>query len=130
MSWSILDVPTFRGPCSPLHQGEEQPDTELFLQSEGCSVFARKRDRLNVVSIQNTVFLRTKGPGGTAQYQAAPRPDEVDCKAHETLAHQEWTKTWRKPAKHRLVKLTTISWEYKLVRSVFQKMAPAIVNGS
>ena len=32
MSWSILDVPTFRGPCSPLHQGEEQPDTELFLQ--------------------------------------------------------------------------------------------------
>ncbi|EGI65476.1 hypothetical protein G5I_06036 [Acromyrmex echinatior] len=28
MSWSILDVPTFRGPCSPLHQGEEQPDTD------------------------------------------------------------------------------------------------------
>ncbi|EGI61746.1 Dehydrogenase/reductase SDR family member 7 [Acromyrmex echinatior] len=27
MSWSILDVPTFRGPCNPLHQGEEQPDT-------------------------------------------------------------------------------------------------------
>ena len=28
----ILGMPTFREPCSPLHQVEEQPDTELFLQ--------------------------------------------------------------------------------------------------
>ena len=27
---------------------------------------------------------------GTAQYQVAPHPDEVDCKVHETLAFQEW----------------------------------------
>ncbi|KAG5310122.1 MMP14 protein, partial [Acromyrmex insinuator] len=27
----------------------------------------------------------------------------MDCKVHETLAHQEWTKTWRKSAKHRIV---------------------------
>jgi len=25
-------MPTFREPCSSLHQGGEQPDTELFLQ--------------------------------------------------------------------------------------------------
>ena len=25
-------MPTFREPCSSLHQGEEQPDTELFLR--------------------------------------------------------------------------------------------------
>jgi len=43
-------MPTFREPCSPLHQGEEQPDTD----------------------------------------QIAPRPDEVDCKVHETLAFPEW----------------------------------------
>ncbi|KYN28712.1 hypothetical protein ALC57_01674, partial [Trachymyrmex cornetzi] len=28
---SILGMPTFREPCSPLHQGEEQPDTKLLL---------------------------------------------------------------------------------------------------
>jgi len=32
------------------------------------------------------------------QYQAALRPDEVDCKVHETLAFQEWIWTRRKPA--------------------------------
>ena len=32
-------------------------------------------------------------------YQAAPRPDEVDCKVYETLAFQEWIWTRRKPAK-------------------------------
>jgi len=25
-------MPTFREPCSSLHQGEEQPDTKLFLR--------------------------------------------------------------------------------------------------
>jgi len=25
-------MPTFREPCSPLHQDKEQPDTELFLR--------------------------------------------------------------------------------------------------
>ena len=29
---SILGIPTFREPCNPLHQDEEQPDTELFLR--------------------------------------------------------------------------------------------------
>jgi len=28
----ILRMPTFRELCSSLHQGEEQPDTELFLR--------------------------------------------------------------------------------------------------
>jgi len=28
----ILEMPTFRKPCSPLHQDEEQSDTELFLR--------------------------------------------------------------------------------------------------
>ncbi|KYQ54039.1 hypothetical protein ALC60_07051, partial [Trachymyrmex zeteki] len=32
VSMSILEMPTFREPCSPLHQGDEQPDTRLFLQ--------------------------------------------------------------------------------------------------
>jgi len=31
MSRSILGMPTFHEPCSSLHQGEEQPDAELFL---------------------------------------------------------------------------------------------------
>jgi len=31
VSKSILEMPTFRELCSSLHQGEEQPDTELFL---------------------------------------------------------------------------------------------------
>ena len=31
--------------------------------------------------------------------QAAPHPDKVDCKVHETLAFQEWIWTRRKPAK-------------------------------
>ena len=31
VSRSILKMPTFRELCSPLHQGEKQPDTELFL---------------------------------------------------------------------------------------------------
>ena len=30
VSKSILGMPTFREPCSPLHQGEKQPDIELF----------------------------------------------------------------------------------------------------
>ena len=50
MSRSILGMPTFREPYSPLHQ-------------------------------------------------TAPRPDEVDCKVHETLAFQKWIWTRRKPAK-------------------------------
>ena len=29
---SILGMPMFREPCSPLHQGEEQLNTELFLR--------------------------------------------------------------------------------------------------
>ena len=33
VSRSILEMSTFREPCSPLHQGEEQPDTELFLRA-------------------------------------------------------------------------------------------------
>jgi len=28
-SWNAM----FREPCSPLHQGDEQPDTELFLRA-------------------------------------------------------------------------------------------------
>ena len=28
---SILKMSTFREPCNSLYQGEEQPDTELFL---------------------------------------------------------------------------------------------------
>jgi len=32
VSKSILGMPTFRESCSPLHQDEKQPDTELFLQ--------------------------------------------------------------------------------------------------
>ncbi|KYN23471.1 hypothetical protein ALC57_04107, partial [Trachymyrmex cornetzi] len=32
VSWSILGMPAFRESYSPLHQGEEQPDTELFFQ--------------------------------------------------------------------------------------------------
>jgi len=32
VSRSILGRPTFREPCSSLHQGEKQPDTELFLR--------------------------------------------------------------------------------------------------
>jgi len=32
VSRSILGMPMFREPCSSLHQGEEQPDTELFLR--------------------------------------------------------------------------------------------------
>jgi len=32
VSRSILEMSTFRQPCSPLHQDEEQTDTELFLQ--------------------------------------------------------------------------------------------------
>jgi len=31
VSRSILGMPMFRKFCSPLHQGEEQPDTEMFL---------------------------------------------------------------------------------------------------
>ena len=31
MSRFILGMSTFREPCSPLHQDEEQPNTELFL---------------------------------------------------------------------------------------------------
>jgi len=29
----FLEYQRFREPCNPLHQGEEQPDTELFLQA-------------------------------------------------------------------------------------------------
>ena len=36
MSRSILGMPTFRESFSPLHQGEEQPDTELSLHSFLC----------------------------------------------------------------------------------------------
>jgi len=32
LSISILGMPTFREPCSPPHQSEEQPDTKLFLR--------------------------------------------------------------------------------------------------
>jgi len=32
VSRSILGMPMFRESCSSLHQGEEQPDTELFLR--------------------------------------------------------------------------------------------------
>jgi len=35
----------------------------------------------------------------TTQYQAAPRPDEVDCKVYKTLAFQKWIWTRRKSAK-------------------------------
>ncbi|KYQ55106.1 hypothetical protein ALC60_06109 [Trachymyrmex zeteki] len=57
VSRSILGMPMFCEPCSPLHQGEEQPDS------------------------------------------AAPRPDEVNCKVHETLVLQEWIWIRRKPTK-------------------------------
>ncbi|KYQ50657.1 hypothetical protein ALC60_10253, partial [Trachymyrmex zeteki] len=93
VSRSILGMPTFREPCSPFYQGEEQPDTKLFLWA---------------VPLYITLLVGMEGgeeeencrkrPGGTAQYQAAPRPDK-DCKVHETLAFQEWIWTRRKPAK-------------------------------
>ncbi|KYN26863.1 hypothetical protein ALC57_03765 [Trachymyrmex cornetzi] len=83
VSKSILEMQTFREPCSPLHQGEEQRDTGLFLQAVPLYI----------------TLLGMVGMGGTAQYQTAPRPDEVDCKVHETLASQEWIWTRRKPAK-------------------------------
>jgi len=35
-----------------------------------------------------------------AQYQTAPRPDEVNCKVHETLVFQEWIWIQKKPAKY------------------------------
>ncbi|KYN11045.1 hypothetical protein ALC57_16824 [Trachymyrmex cornetzi] len=109
-------MPTFREPCSPLHQGKGQPDTELFLQAvpfyitllvgvvgmggEGEEVVGGERDGgIGRSSITGRIGLPKEQPGGTAQYQAAPRPDEVDCKIHETLASQEWIWTRRKSAK-------------------------------
>ncbi|KYN37964.1 hypothetical protein ALC56_07588 [Trachymyrmex septentrionalis] len=64
-------MPTFREPCSPLHQGEEQ------------------------------------------RYQAALRPDEVDCKVHETLAFQELIWTRRKPAKRITFTIFVYQYIYK-----------------
>ncbi|KYN27440.1 hypothetical protein ALC57_03149 [Trachymyrmex cornetzi] len=85
----ILEIPTFCEPCSPLHQGEEQRDTELLLQAV-----------LYILGFLEWWGWSERGKGlGTAQYQAAPRPDEVDCKVHKTLASQEWIWTRRKPAK-------------------------------
>ncbi|KYN29323.1 hypothetical protein ALC57_01240 [Trachymyrmex cornetzi] len=87
---SILRMPTFRKPCSPLHQDQKQPDTELFLRTVPFILryllewWGRGRRELYMV----------------VQYQAAPRADEVDCKVHETLAFQEWIWTQRKLAKH------------------------------
>ncbi|KYN12230.1 hypothetical protein ALC57_15627 [Trachymyrmex cornetzi] len=92
-SRSILEMPTFRDPRSPLHQGEEQPDTELFLQAVPFYITL-----LVGVGGEGEEVVGERG-GGIVQYQAAPRPDEVDCKVHETLASQEWIWTRRKPAK-------------------------------
>ncbi|KYN11082.1 hypothetical protein ALC57_16783 [Trachymyrmex cornetzi] len=95
VSRSILEMPTFHEPCSPLHQGEEQPDTELFLQAVPFFITLL----VGVVGVEDGRRRGRERPGETAQYQAAPRSDEVDCKVHETLASQEWIWTRRKPAK-------------------------------
>ncbi|KYN10040.1 hypothetical protein ALC57_17835, partial [Trachymyrmex cornetzi] len=97
VSRSILEMSTFREPCSPLHQSEGQPDTELFLQAVPFYITLL----LGVVGIggEGEGVVGGGRPGGTAQYQAAPRPEEVDYKVHETLASQEWIWTRRKPAK-------------------------------
>ncbi|EGI60741.1 hypothetical protein G5I_11034 [Acromyrmex echinatior] len=80
----------------------------LYIQShilipQFLSMIMAALQRMYITAWAANDLKEIEGPGGTAQYQAAPRPDEVDCKVHETLAHQEWTKTWKKPAKHRLV---------------------------
>ncbi|KYN08826.1 hypothetical protein ALC57_19073, partial [Trachymyrmex cornetzi] len=85
VSRSILEMPTFREPCSPLHQGEGQPDTDLFLWAVP----------FYITLLVGVVWMGGEGEG----YQAAPRPDEVDCKVHETLASQEWIWTRRKLVK-------------------------------
>ncbi|KYN10381.1 hypothetical protein ALC57_17569, partial [Trachymyrmex cornetzi] len=95
VSRSILEMPTFRELCSPLHQGEEQPDTELFLQAVPFYITLL----VGVMEMGGGGEGVVGGERGIAQYQAAPRPDEVDCKVHETLASQEWIWTRRKPAK-------------------------------
>ncbi|KYN29949.1 hypothetical protein ALC57_00595 [Trachymyrmex cornetzi] len=74
-------MPTFREPCSPLHQGEEQSDTELFLRAVPLYI---------TFPFYIKLLVGMERPGGTAQYQTAPRPNEVDCKVHETSTFQEW----------------------------------------
>ncbi|KYN30342.1 hypothetical protein ALC57_00188, partial [Trachymyrmex cornetzi] len=119
VSRSILGMPTFREPCSSL-QGEEQPDTELFLQAvplthnqtKGSYPFFYMSKEQQIGRILNKHNIRTKRPGGTAQYQAASRPDEMDCKIHETLAYQEWIWTRRKPAK-RIIFIYRIIEKYR-----------------
>ncbi|KYN23185.1 hypothetical protein ALC57_04399 [Trachymyrmex cornetzi] len=93
----ILEMPMFREPCSPLHQGEGQRDTELFLRAVPFYITLL----VGVVGMggEGEEVMGGERGGGIAQYQAAPRPDEVDCKVHETLASQEWIWTQRKPSK-------------------------------
>ncbi|KYN30084.1 hypothetical protein ALC57_00461 [Trachymyrmex cornetzi] len=90
-------MPTFREPCSPLHQGDGQPDTELFLRAVPFYITLL----VGVVGMggEGEEVVGGERGGGIAQYRAAPRPDEVDCKVYETLASQEWIWTRRKLAK-------------------------------
>ncbi|KYN43689.1 hypothetical protein ALC56_01951, partial [Trachymyrmex septentrionalis] len=80
VSRSIFGMPIFREPCSPLHQGEEQPDTDTTV--------------------------------------SASHSDEVDCKIHETLAFQEWIRTWRKSAKRIIFKYNTLVHLFILLRCI------------
>ncbi|KYN15223.1 hypothetical protein ALC57_12556, partial [Trachymyrmex cornetzi] len=97
VSRSILEMPTFREPCNILHQGKEQPDTELFFQA--VPFYITLLVEVVGVSGEGEGIVGGERGGGIAQYQAAPRSDEVYCKVHETLASQEWIWTRRKPAK-------------------------------
>ncbi|KYN15931.1 hypothetical protein ALC57_11823 [Trachymyrmex cornetzi] len=110
----ILEMSTFREPCSPLHQGEGQPDTELFLQAVPFYITLL----VGVMGMGGEGEGVVGGERGTAQYQVAPCPDEADCKVHETLTSQEWIWTRRKPAKritfimNNSVKQTSICYLY------------------
>ncbi|EGI69128.1 hypothetical protein G5I_02105 [Acromyrmex echinatior] len=46
----------------------------------------RKLPQLETVGVRQNAMRN----GPEEQYQASPRPDEVNCKVHETLAFQEW----------------------------------------
>ncbi|KYQ47768.1 hypothetical protein ALC60_13193, partial [Trachymyrmex zeteki] len=70
---SILGMPTFREPCSPLHQGEKQPDT----------VSASYCIRLLLILMKWTArFTKRWHSKNGSEHGENPRNARLSCRKH------------------------------------------------
>ena len=75
-------MPTFREPCSPLHQSEEQPDTELFLLYYAACWSDREgegKKRIVEEGVMKLVGLQQQGEWSSIFYSCCSYYLILDC---------------------------------------------------